>query len=144
MEHAAAIQAGELEAMQKSSVEFIIKASGIKQRYVYVKEGILDIERMHPAIPERPEDSLSNQAEIALHAARNAMKAANKNAADIDAVIVSALTPSVRTPPLPLRCKTNWESRALASTCWWPARQPPLPCSGDMRWWPQAQHAASC
>ena len=89
MEHAAAIQAGDLEAMQKSSVEFILKASGIKQRYVYVKEGILDIERMRPAIPERPEDALSNQAEIALHAARDAMKAANKTAADIDAVIVS-------------------------------------------------------
>jgi beta-ketodecanoyl-[acyl-carrier-protein] synthase len=89
MEHAAAIQAGELEAMQKSSVEFIVKASGIKQRYTYIKEGILDIERMRPAIPERPEDSLSDQAEIALHAARDAMKAANKNAADIDAVIVS-------------------------------------------------------
>ena len=89
MEHAAAIQAGDLEAMQKSSVEFILKASGIRQRYVYVKEGILDIERMHPAFPERPEDALSNQAEIALHAARDAMKAANKTAADIDAVIVS-------------------------------------------------------
>ena len=89
MEHAAAIQAGELEARQKSSVEFILKASGIKQRYVYVKDGILDIERMRPTIPERPEDSLSNQAEIALHAARDAMKSANKTAADIDAVVVS-------------------------------------------------------
>jgi len=89
MEHAAAIQAGKLEPMQKASVEFIVKASGIKQRYAYIKEGILDIERMRPAIPERPEDSLSDQAEIALHAAREAMKAANKNAADIDAVIVS-------------------------------------------------------
>jgi len=89
VEHATAIQAGELEAIQKSSVEFIVKASGIKQRYAYIKDGILDIERMRPSIPERPEDSLSDQAEIALHAARDAMKAANKNAADIDAVIVS-------------------------------------------------------
>lgn len=89
VEHATAIQAGELESIQKSSVEFIVKASGIKQRYAYIKDGILDIERMRPSIPERPEDSLSDQAEIALHAARDAMKAANKNAADIDAVIVS-------------------------------------------------------
>lgn len=89
VEHATAIQTGELEAIQKSSVEFIVKASGIKQRYAYIKDGILDIERMRPSIPERPEDSLSDQAEIALHAARDAMKAANKNAADIDAVIVS-------------------------------------------------------
>ncbi len=89
VEHATAIQAGELEVIQKSSVEFIVKASGIKQRYAYIKDGILDIERMRPSIPERPEDSLSDQAEIALHAARDAMKAANKNASDIDAVIVS-------------------------------------------------------
>jgi beta-ketodecanoyl-[acyl-carrier-protein] synthase len=89
LEHEAAIQAGELEPKQKSSVEFIIKASGIKQRYAYVKEGILDIERMHPAIPERPEDALSNQAEIAVYAARDAMKAANKTADDIDVVVVS-------------------------------------------------------
>lgn len=89
MEHAAAIQAGELEPKQKSSVEFIVKASGIKQRYAYIKEGILDIERMHPAIPERPEDALSNQAEIAVYAARDAMKAADKTADDIDAVVVS-------------------------------------------------------
>ncbi len=89
MKHAASIQAGELLAKQKSSVEFIIRASGIRQRYAYIKDGILDIERMRPAIPERSEDSLSDQAEIALHAARNAMKAANKSAADIDAVIVS-------------------------------------------------------
>jgi beta-ketodecanoyl-[acyl-carrier-protein] synthase len=88
-EHEAAIQAGDLEPKHKSSVEFIVKASGIKQRYAYVKEGILDIERMHPAIPERPEDALSNQAEIAVYAARDAMKAANKTADDIDAVIVS-------------------------------------------------------
>jgi beta-ketodecanoyl-[acyl-carrier-protein] synthase len=89
LEHEAAIQAGELEPKQKSSVEFIVKASGIKQRYAYVKEGILDIERMHPAISERPEDALSNQAEIAVYAARDAMKAANKTADDIDAVVVS-------------------------------------------------------
>lgn len=88
-DHAAAIATGEMEAKQKSSVDFIVKASGIKQRYAYIKDGILDIDRMRPAIPERPESALSDQAEIALHAARDAMKAANKTAADIDAVVVS-------------------------------------------------------
>ena len=88
-EHATDIEAGKLEAKPKSSTEFIEKASGIEQRFVYVKEGILDIERMRPLIPERPENVISDQAEMALHAARNAMVAANKNATDIDAVIVS-------------------------------------------------------
>ncbi len=88
-DHGADIKAGKLEAKPKSSIEFIEKASGIKQRFVYVKEGILDIERMRPVIPERPENVISDQAEMALHAARDAMDAANKKATDIDAVIVS-------------------------------------------------------
>ncbi len=40
-------------------------------------------------IPERPDDALSDQAEMAVHAARQAMDTAGKTAADIDAVIVS-------------------------------------------------------
>lgn len=87
--HAAAIANGELDAKPLSSAEFIEKASGIKQRYTYCKEGILDIDRMRPKIPERQPDELSHQAEMALHAAREAMAAANKTAADIDMVIVS-------------------------------------------------------
>ena len=87
--HAAAIEAGTQEPKPRSSVAFIEKASGIKQRYAYIKEGILDIDRMRPAIPERPDGALSDQAEIAVHAARQAIDAAGKTAADIDAVIVS-------------------------------------------------------
>ncbi len=87
--HAAAIAAGELDPQPLSSVEFIEKASGVKQRYAYVKDGILDVDRMRPAIPERPEDALSDQAEMAVHAARQAIDAAGKTGQDIDAVIVS-------------------------------------------------------
>ena len=60
-----------------------------KQRFAYVKEGILDIGRMRPLIPERPEEALSDQAQMALHASRDAIDAAAKSAADIDAVVVS-------------------------------------------------------
>lgn len=88
-EHQADIEAGRIKAVMKSDADFIEKASGIKQRHVYVKEGICDINRMRPLIPERGEDELSHQAEIALHAARAAMKSAGRSAADIDAVIVS-------------------------------------------------------
>jgi beta-ketodecanoyl-[acyl-carrier-protein] synthase len=88
-EHALEIEKGELEAKPRSSVEFIVKASGIRQRFAYIKEGILDINRMRPLIPERPEEALSDQAEMALHAARDAIKAAGKRPADIDAVVVS-------------------------------------------------------
>ncbi len=88
-ENAAAIEAGELDEKPLSSVRFIEKSSGIRQRYVYAKEGILDIDRMAPKFAERREEELSNQAQIAVAAAKKAMAAANKKAQDIDAVIVS-------------------------------------------------------
>jgi beta-ketodecanoyl-[acyl-carrier-protein] synthase len=89
VDHAADIAAGTLEEKPFSSEKFIEKSSGIKARYVYIKEGILEIDRMRPKFPERGEDELSNQAEIATYAAREAMAAAGKTASDIDAVIVS-------------------------------------------------------
>jgi len=88
-ENKAAIESGELEPKLPSSVEFIEKASGIKARYAYCKDGILDIDRMRPDFPERGEDEVSNQAEIAIYAAKEAMAAAKKTGKDIDAVIVS-------------------------------------------------------
>ncbi len=88
-ENAAAIASGEIEEKFPSSERFIEKASGIKARYVYAKEGILDIGRMCPKFPERKEEEISDQAEIALFAARNAMEDAGKTASDIDAVIVA-------------------------------------------------------
>jgi beta-ketodecanoyl-[acyl-carrier-protein] synthase len=88
-DHAPEIESGKMEEKPFSSARFIEKASGIKARYVHTKEGILDIDRMCPKIVERSEKDLSHQAEIAVTAARNAMAAAGKTAADIDAVIVS-------------------------------------------------------
>ncbi len=88
-QNADAIAAGEIAEKQLSSPGFIEKASGIRQRYTYRKEGILDIDRMRPVLEERADSELSHQAEIAVHAARGAMAAANKTAADIDTVIVS-------------------------------------------------------
>ena len=88
-EHDREIASGELAAKPPSSVEFIEKASGIKARYAYVKDGILDIDRMRPRIPRRADEALSHQAEMALSAARPALEAADKDASAIDMVIVS-------------------------------------------------------
>jgi beta-ketodecanoyl-[acyl-carrier-protein] synthase len=88
-EFADAIEKGEIQAKPFSSAEFVEKASGIKSRYIYQKEGVLDINRMRPIIPERADDELSQQAEIAVLAANKALKAAGKNANEIDAVIVA-------------------------------------------------------
>lgn len=89
-ENEAAISAGELEPLQPSSAEFVEKASGIKSRYVLDKEGILDTSRMAPRIPERPNEELSVLAEIAVHAARDAMRAGDFKPEDIDGVICAA------------------------------------------------------
>ncbi|MEX1198339.1 MAG: beta-ketoacyl-ACP synthase III [Pseudohongiellaceae bacterium] len=88
-QHREEIEAGTLQPALKSEPEFIVKASGIRQRHVYVKDGILDINCMRPRIPERGEGELSHQAEIALEAARGAIQSAGKTAGNIDAVIVS-------------------------------------------------------
>ena len=86
------IEAGELAALQHSNVEFIEKASGIKQRYVMYKEGILDINRMLPLIPRRAPEDLSICAEMAVAAAKEALGRAGKEAADIDLVICGSST----------------------------------------------------
>ncbi len=84
-----AIALGELEEKYLSSERFIEKASGIKNRFVYSKKGILDIEKMTPVISERTENQLSHQAEIGINAAKKAIKSAKKTNTDIDAVIVA-------------------------------------------------------
>lgn len=88
-DNAVAIAAGEVAEKPLSSAEFIEKASGIKRRYAYVKEGILDVDCMHPRIARRDDDELSHQAEMALNAAKLAMENAQVTAKDIDLVIVS-------------------------------------------------------
>ena len=72
LEHKDAIAAGHEEPMQPSSAEFIEKASGIKNRYVMNKAGILDPERMVPMLPERSNDEPSIQCEMAIAAAKEA------------------------------------------------------------------------
>jgi beta-ketodecanoyl-[acyl-carrier-protein] synthase len=85
-----AIAAGTATALQPSSTEFIVKASGIKNRYVVDKKGVLDPDRMCPDIAERPNDQVSILAEMAIAAAREAMRRADRTAAGIDGVIVGA------------------------------------------------------
>ncbi|WP_374570035.1 beta-ketoacyl-ACP synthase III [Phenylobacterium sp.] len=88
--NAAAIEAGEVQALAPSSVEFIEKASGIKSRHVMNKTGLVDPDVMRPVIPERPNDELSIMAEIGVAAARQAIEAWGKPASRIDAVICAA------------------------------------------------------
>jgi beta-ketodecanoyl-[acyl-carrier-protein] synthase len=88
-EHAGDIASGALPALLPSSVEFIEKASGIKHRFVLEKNGMLDVSRMVPDLPERPNEALSIQAEVSVIAAKQALERAGRDPGDVDAVICS-------------------------------------------------------
>ena len=88
--NADAIARGEVETLSPSSPEFIVKASGIKARYVVNKSGVIDPEIMAPVIPERPNEALSILAEMAVTAAREAIANWGRPASDIGAVICAA------------------------------------------------------
>ena len=89
-EHADAISAGEMEAKSHSSSEFILAASGIEQRYVMDKSGVLDPEVMHPWLPERDMEDPAIMAEMGVTACQAALDMAGVIAADVDAVICAA------------------------------------------------------
>jgi hypothetical protein len=110
MQHEAAIVAGDVQALEPSSVEFIDKASGIKARYVLAKAPILDIDVMGPMkrlvcwqklawpLPEMP---WPEQAEMPAMSMR----------CSVLAPICSALIRRSR-----LRFRMRWASKALALT----------------------------
>ena len=88
-ENAAAIEAGDVQALTESSAAFIEKASGIKSRFVMDKDGILDPQRMKPRLPERSNDEWSILCQMGVAAAEQALQRAGRTAADIDGVIVA-------------------------------------------------------
>lgn len=83
------IELGEKVALELSNEEFIFNASGIKNRYVMDKKGILDPEIMHPILEKRSDDEPSILAEMSIKAARKALDKAGKNPKDVDAVITA-------------------------------------------------------
>lgn len=84
------IAAGTHEALQHSSADFIQSASGINQRYVLDKSGVLDPKVMHPILPERADDAPSIMAEMAVDAATKALSQSGRTAEDIDCVLIAA------------------------------------------------------
>jgi beta-ketodecanoyl-[acyl-carrier-protein] synthase len=86
--NADAIERGELTARAVPDEEFILKASGIRSRYVMEKEGVLDPSRMRPLLEQRSEDQLGIQAEMAVPAVMDALAQAGRVPTDVDAIIV--------------------------------------------------------
>lgn len=89
-QNADAIAAGDMEPMQHSSEEFIVKASGIERRFVLDKDGVLDPDVMHPLLRQRSDDEPRVMAEMAVDAAQKALAQAGRTAQDVDAVICAA------------------------------------------------------
>lgn len=88
--NAEAIAAGQMEPMQHSSEEFIVKASGIENRYVMDKSGVLDPDVMHPLLRQRSDDEPGIMTEMAVDACNKALAQAGRRAADVDLVICAA------------------------------------------------------
>ncbi len=89
-EHADDIAAGRAEAKEHSSSEFIFAASGIEQRYVLDKTGLLDPGVMHPWLRERADEEPGQMAEMALEACTAALAMADVDASEVDAVLCAA------------------------------------------------------
>ena len=89
-QNAGAIDAGDLNAVPHSSSDFILAASGIQQRYVIDKIGILDPNIMHPIFPKRSDDDPSLMAEMAVDAVNKALAQAGVDASDVDLVLCAA------------------------------------------------------
>lgn len=87
-DHADEIGRGELAPRSAPDEEFIVKASGIRSRHVVEKAGVLDPERLRPRLECRAEDRLGIQAEMSLPAVHEALAAAGRSAAEVDAIIV--------------------------------------------------------
>jgi beta-ketodecanoyl-[acyl-carrier-protein] synthase len=87
-EHAEDIAAGRLAERALPDEDFIVKASGIRQRYVVEKSGVLDPARMRPRLPTRADDELGIQAEMSMPAVHDALAQAGRETGDVDAVIV--------------------------------------------------------
>jgi len=89
LEYKSDIELGKIEALELSNEEFIFNASGIKNRYVMDKKGILDPKIMHPILDKRRNDEPSILAEMSLKASKEALDQAGKTPDDIDAVITA-------------------------------------------------------
>ena len=105
-ENSAAIAQGTVAAKAPSSPEFIVAASGIEQRHVMDKSGILDPDVMHPWLPERSDEAPAIMAEMGVAACREALEMGRIDAADIDLVICAASNHERAYPAIAIEIQT--------------------------------------
>jgi len=112
--HAQAILRGERKALERSSAEFVVKASGIQRRHVIDREGVLDPAVIAPRIAERPNDAPSLQCEMSVSAAKEALTQANAPAESLDAVIVACSNVQRAYPALAIEVQAALGARGFA------------------------------
>lgn len=88
--NADAIAAGHADPIGHSSEEFIVSASGIHQRYVMDKTGVLNPDVMHPALRERSDDEMGIMTEMGVDACKKALAQAGRDASEVDLIICAA------------------------------------------------------
>ena len=89
-ENADAIASGDMEPVPHSSADFIVSASGIEQRFVMDKAGVLDPNRMFPHLRARSDEEPSIMAEMAVDAITKVLAQAGRDASEVDLVICAA------------------------------------------------------
>jgi beta-ketodecanoyl-[acyl-carrier-protein] synthase len=113
-DNAAAIESGDLTEIRESTAEFIEKASGIKQRYVVNKSGILNPELMRPEISQRPNEELCHQAELAVEACQGALKEAGRSGEDVDMVLLASSNMQRQYPAVAMEVQDALGARGFA------------------------------
>ncbi|MEM7075124.1 MAG: beta-ketoacyl-ACP synthase III [Pseudomonadota bacterium] len=88
--NAAAIAQGTSEPCPETSTRKIQIASGIRQRFVVDRAGVLDPDIMHPVLRERADTEPGLMAEMALKASADALRQADCAPEQLDAVICAA------------------------------------------------------
>jgi len=113
-QNAAAIAAKEMRAKAHSSSDFIVKASGIHQRHVIEKSGILDPEVMHPRLPPQSEGAPGLMAEMALDACGKALAQAGRQAGEVDLIICAASNHERAYPAIAVEIQSLLGARGFA------------------------------
>jgi len=112
--NADAIAAGTMQPLAESSPEFVLKASGIKERRLVDKTGVLDPDRMCPNIPDRPDSELCLQAEFAVKAAERALERAGRCGEDIDMVLLATANLQRMYPAIAMEVQNAIGARGFA------------------------------
>lgn len=111
---ASEIASGKLAALEESSPDFVRSVSGIRRRHVWEKHGILDPRRMVPDIPDRADDVICVQAELARDAAIAALESAGRAPDDVDLVIVGASAHQRPYPAIAIEVAHALRARGIA------------------------------